>query len=134
MQLGAMPDFLNELIDRLLARHVLSQRPDQVIINEYLPGQVHSSLRLLLVVRNDGAQQQLAIRILTRTTTARTRSQGISAHVDKPSLFDNEIVSISLGSPCVMEFKHKATKTTHSVLLARRSLVLMKVRGVCQAL
>lgn len=90
MQLGALPDFLNELIDRLMARHVLSKRPDQVIINEYLPG------------------------------------QGISAHVDKPSLFDNEIASISLGSTCVMEFKHKATKTTHPVLLGRRSLVLMK--------
>lgn len=43
MQLGALPDFLNELIDRLMARHVLSKRPDQVIINEYLPGQVTSS-------------------------------------------------------------------------------------------
>merc|ERR1711879_418517 len=61
MQLGALPDFLHELIDRLMARHVLSKRPDQVIINEYLPG------------------------------------QGICAH-DKPSLFDNEIASISLGS------------------------------------
>lgn len=64
----------------------------------------------------------------TSTHELTAYTQGISAHVDKPSLFDNEIASISLGSPCVMEFKHKATKTTHPVLLGRRSLVLMKVR------
>lgn len=41
---------------------------DQLIINEYTPG------------------------------------QGINPHIDNPTLFSSPIVSLSLGSDCVMEF------------------------------
>lgn len=37
--LGPLPDWLSALADRLMEEEVFSARPDQVIINEYLPGQ-----------------------------------------------------------------------------------------------
>jgi alkylated DNA repair dioxygenase AlkB len=66
---------------------------DQMIINEYEPG------------------------------------QGISAHIDNPILFDDTIVSITLGSQCVMTFKPKPNpddKDAVDVLLPRRSAVILQ--------
>jgi len=37
-RLGPLPDWLHDLAERVHARHA-GERPDQVIINEYLPGQ-----------------------------------------------------------------------------------------------
>lgn len=33
--------------------------------------------------------------------------QGINPHVDNPTLFSSPIVSVSLGSECVMEFDNE---------------------------
>jgi len=68
---------------------ILSMQPDQLIINEYQPG------------------------------------QGIYPHVDQVKWFEKEIVSVSLGSDVLMEFKHKVSHQQHSVHLPRRSLVLL---------
>jgi alkylated DNA repair dioxygenase AlkB len=60
--LGPFPKWLDELADYIVLNAKLDRKPDQIIINEYLPG------------------------------------QGISAHIDVPTIFDDHICSLSLGS------------------------------------
>uniref|UniRef100_G1R6H7 tRNA (carboxymethyluridine(34)-5-O)-methyltransferase ALKBH8 n=2 Tax=Nomascus leucogenys TaxID=61853 RepID=G1R6H7_NOMLE len=50
--------------------------------------------------------------------------QGIPAHIDTHSAFEDEIVSLSLGSEIVMDFKHPDGIAV-SVMLPRRSLLVM---------
>ena len=50
--------------------------------------------------------------------------QGIPSHVDTHSAFEDEIVSLSLGSPVNMEFKHPDGRQL-SVLLPGRSCLIM---------
>lgn len=52
-------------------------------------------------------------------------SNGIPAHCDTHSRFEDPIISLSLGSDVVMEFRQPETKTQSSVLLPRRSLLVM---------
>lgn len=49
---------------------------------------------------------------------------GIPAHIDSHSAFEHEIVSLSLGSAIVMDFKHPEGVTVQ-VMLPRRSLLVM---------
>jgi alkylated DNA repair dioxygenase AlkB len=77
--LGEIPEFLKE-ID-------VGFKFNQVIVNEYLPG------------------------------------QGISPHIDLPSVFGGCIASLSLGSSCVMEFTKGSTKIP--LLLPQRSLLIL---------
>ncbi|GAB0088157.1 Alkylated DNA repair protein alkB homolog 8 [Sergentomyia squamirostris] len=55
--------------------------------------------------------------------------QGIPAHCDTHSAFTGPIVSLSLGSDAIMEFK-KSTGENYSILLPARSLLLMT--GECR--
>ena len=80
-----IPEWCNFIIDRLCSQNVLSERPNQIIINEYLPG------------------------------------QGIGPHIDDPNSFKDGIVSLTLGSACMMDFS--CTEDTKSVYLQRRSIV-----------
>ncbi|XP_037361588.1 alkylated DNA repair protein alkB homolog 8 isoform X1 [Talpa occidentalis] len=50
--------------------------------------------------------------------------QGIPAHIDTHSSFEDEIISLSLGSEIVMDFKHPDGVTV-PVMLPRRSLLVM---------
>ncbi|WP_218079428.1 alpha-ketoglutarate-dependent dioxygenase AlkB [Anthocerotibacter panamensis] len=52
--------------------------------------------------------------------------QGISRHIDCPSCFKNVIVSISLGSSCVMNLEHRRTGSKTSILLEPRTLLVMQ--------
>lgn len=52
--------------------------------------------------------------------------QGISRHIDCEPCFQNTIVSLSLGSDCVMDFINKFDKRKKSVWLERRSIVVLK--------
>lgn len=81
LYIGEVPDWLLVLSD------MLPIKPDQVIINEYLPG------------------------------------QGISPHIDCIPCFTDIICSLSLLSPCVMEFTKKENKP--SILLEPRSLLIL---------
>ena len=90
MRLGPLPDWSREIIGRLGERGFIEEEPDQLIVNEYEPG------------------------------------QGIAAHVDCVPCFTCTIVSSSLGSPCVMDYKHKATRRVVPVLVEPRSLIVMK--------
>lgn len=88
--LGALPDWLDELAGRLRKDEIFDLRPDQVIVNEYLPG------------------------------------QGIAAHVDCEPCFGETIASLSLGSPCVMEFSSVQSGSYLARTLEPHSLLVLK--------
>jgi len=54
------------------------------------------------------------------------QGQGIASHVDCEPCFGDTIISLSLGSTCVMDFINKETKEKVEVLLEPRSLVVLK--------
>jgi alkylated DNA repair dioxygenase AlkB len=89
LYLGALPAWSQPLAERLM-RDGWSTRPlDQLIINEYLPG------------------------------------QGISSHIDCVPCFDDTIISVSLGSACVMHYTHATDGTVVPIVLEPGSLVAM---------
>lgn len=86
LYLGALPEWLVSLAERLVTEGLFKNIPDQVIINEYIAG------------------------------------QGISPHIDCIPCFGETIASLSLGSPCIMDFskdseKHALTLEPHSLLI-----------------
>ncbi len=90
MCLGPIPKWLRPLRERLVERGLFSALPDQVIVNEYEPG------------------------------------QGIRDHVDCEPCFGPTIVSLSLGSACVMNFTERGTAHRVACLLERRSAVVLR--------
>lgn len=50
--------------------------------------------------------------------------QGISAHIDCVPCFADTIASLSLGSPCIMEFSNPKTGEKKSIVLEDRSLIV----------
>lgn len=90
MRLGNLPDWLTPLSIRLFEEGYFDKIPDQVIVNEYEPG------------------------------------QGITSHVDCEPCFEDTVVSISLGSNCVMDFINQLTHEKIPVLLENRSAVVLK--------
>ena len=89
LRIGALPDWLQSYAVRLQQGGLFTEIPDQVIINEYQPG------------------------------------QGISAHTDCIPCFSETIASLSLGSPCVMDFSHSKTGDKSSLLFEPRSLLVL---------
>ena len=89
LALGPLPNWAATLALRLHAEGYTPAVPDQVIINEYLPG------------------------------------QGIASHVDCLPCFGDTILSLSLGSPCIMVFTERKTTRQVEVLLAPGSLLVM---------
>jgi alkylated DNA repair dioxygenase AlkB len=89
LRIGALPDWLQHYAVRLHEAGLFADTPDQVIINEYEPG------------------------------------QGISAHIDCVPCFADTIASLSIGSPCVMDFTHSKTTEKSSLLLEPRSLLVL---------
>ena len=90
MRIGELPEWLKRLSQKLYEDKHMPEVADQVIVNEYLPG------------------------------------QGIASHIDCEPCFKDTIVSLSLGSGCVMNFTNKFDKTKKiPVWLAPRSLVVL---------
>jgi alkylated DNA repair dioxygenase AlkB len=83
-----IPDWGLRLARRLDALNVIDRPFDQMLVNEYVPG------------------------------------QGISLHRDYEP-FDRTVVSLSLLAPCVMDFRHVASGRKESLLLERRSLIVL---------
>lgn len=52
--------------------------------------------------------------------------QGIASHIDCVPCFEETIASLSLGSPCVMDFTHNKTQEKIPLLLEPRSLIILK--------
>ena len=91
MHIDHLPEWLQALGQRLHEDGHMPAEPDQVIVNEYEPG------------------------------------QGISSHIDCEPCFANMIVSLSLGSGCVMDFTSKLDKAKKiPVWLAPRSIIVLK--------
>lgn len=87
--LGELPEWLDTLCDKLLADGIFQTRPDQVIVNEYLPG------------------------------------QGISAHIDCTPCFKDIIVSLSLGSSCIMELSNPQAQDKQEIQLEPCSIIVL---------
>lgn len=88
--LGPLPGWLWDLSERLYRDGFCADPPDQVIVNEYLPG------------------------------------QGIALHVDCEPCFGDTILSLSLGSACVMDFADSRSDARASLLLERGSLLVLQ--------
>ncbi len=84
-----IPAFGQRLADRLFADGVTEVPFDQMLVNEYLPG------------------------------------QGIAPHRDYAP-FGRTVVSLSLLSPCVMDFRHVPTGRKERLLLEPRSLLVLR--------
>lgn len=85
--LGDLPKWLDGLCRKLVDDGIFQVRPDQVIINEYLPG------------------------------------QGISAHIDCTPCFKDVIVSLSLGSSCIMELSNPDAEEKQKIYLEPCSII-----------
>lgn len=90
MYLGPLPEFALRIAEQLLDRGLIVELPDQLIVNEYLPG------------------------------------QGIAPHIDCVACFKNTIVTVSLGSPVVMDFTSVATGERRSLRLAPGSVLILR--------
>lgn len=85
-----IPKWCHFIVARLTEQAVLCEEPDQLIINEYTPG------------------------------------QGIYPHVDDVKSFQDGIVSISLGSPIVMDFvNNRNSSIKKELLLTKRSALCL---------
>lgn len=89
MFIGTLPNWVLPLANRLFNEKYISTLPDQLIINEYEPG------------------------------------QGIANHVDCEPCFGDTIISISLGSSCIMDFINLRTKQKVEVMLESGSIVVL---------
>ena len=90
MRIGELPEWLKNLSYQLHKDGYMPEVADQVIVNEYEPG------------------------------------QGISSHIDCEPCFKDTIVSLSLGSGCIMNFTNKFDKKKKiPVWLEPRSLVVL---------
>ncbi|VDM44163.1 unnamed protein product [Toxocara canis] len=88
---NAIPQSCSGIIDRMMRAGIFTERPDQLTVNIYEPG------------------------------------NGIPSHVDSHSPFGDTIVSLSLMSDLVMEFRDFAnTSSVYNVLLPRYSLAVMQ--------
>lgn len=88
--LGTLPDWAQSIAVRLAKDGLIRNVPDQVIVNEYQPG------------------------------------QGIVSHTDCIPCFGNTIITLSLGSDCVMNFTHAQTSEEAKILLQIGSLLIFK--------
>ena len=90
MYLGELPDWLLSIGRKLYDQMLIEKIPDQVIINEYQPG------------------------------------QGIADHIDCIPCFDKTIISLSLGSTCIIQFTNVKTQEKLAILLDPRSLIVLQ--------
>lgn len=87
--LGPLPVWAAHLAQRLHQNGFAPHIPDQLIVNEYEPG------------------------------------QGIASHIDCTPCFGDTILSISLGSACIMLFTHTRSKVQLPLLMEPRSLLIL---------
>ncbi|HEY9605351.1 MAG TPA: alpha-ketoglutarate-dependent dioxygenase AlkB [Allocoleopsis sp.] len=88
--LGDLPAWLDEISGRFRQDGLTSRIPDQVIINEYEPG------------------------------------QGIVGHIDCIPCFGNTVITLSLGSACLLEFYQPQTHEQAKILVEPGSLVVFQ--------
>lgn len=99
---------------------------------DYTARRVDESMRLgdtpdwLVDYCNELYQKQLFPQIPDQVIINEYQSgQGIASHIDCVPCFGKSIASISLGSPCIMNFVHSKTNEKIPVLLEPRSLFVL---------
>ena len=91
MYLGELPKFCQYFAEKFYEEEWFSVVPDQVIVNEYKPG------------------------------------QGIADHVDCEPCFEDTVISMSLGSTCVMNFTNvRKPSIVLPQVLEPKSIVVLK--------
>ncbi|MCA1994934.1 MAG: alpha-ketoglutarate-dependent dioxygenase AlkB [Coleofasciculus sp. S288] len=88
--IGSLPDWADSIGRKLASDRLMATVPDQVTINEYLPG------------------------------------QGVMSHVDCVTCFGNTIITLTLGSSCVMDFTQAQVQEKASILLMPGSILVIK--------
>lgn len=78
--------------------------------------------RLAAKVHEDGLMPEIAGQVIINEYLP---GQGISAHIDCQPCFGDVIASISLGSSCMMEFRHAPTRQSVPLLLEPGSILVM---------
>jgi alkylated DNA repair dioxygenase AlkB len=89
MYLGPLPEWAAVVADRLHAEGLTAELPDQLIVNEYQPG------------------------------------QGIAPHVDCVPCFGETVLSLTLGSGCVMGLTHTKREEAVALWLVPGSLLVL---------
>jgi alkylated DNA repair dioxygenase AlkB len=89
MYLGSLPAWALPLAQKLYADNYIENEPDQLIVNEYIPG------------------------------------QGITNHIDCEPCFGETIISVSLGSYCIMDFINYISKQKVEIMMEPGSLVVI---------
>jgi alkylated DNA repair dioxygenase AlkB len=85
-----IPPIFQSIIDKIHLKNLSELDFDQIIVNEYTPG------------------------------------QGIAAHIDHTTHFDNTIISLSCGSHCEMVFAEKTNPSNiFKIMLEPRSIVIL---------
>ncbi|MEW6496042.1 MAG: alpha-ketoglutarate-dependent dioxygenase AlkB [Cyanobacteriota bacterium] len=88
--LGVLPDWAQNLVNRFYRDGITASIFEQLIVNEYQPG------------------------------------QGIVSHIDCIPCFGNTIITLSLGSDCVMDFTHSQIGEKAQILLQSGSLLVFQ--------
>lgn len=116
-----IPQQLSFLHDRLVKQRAVKENfiPDQMTVNRYLPGQGR-----LLILKYSQYIHLLDVFFLKCMSYTFENHLGIPPHVDTHSVFEDPILSLSLLSDVVMDFRHTSGKKI-PVLLPRRSLTIM---------
>jgi alkylated DNA repair dioxygenase AlkB len=89
MYLGGLPEWGQTLAEQFHREGCAPWVADQVIVNEYVPG------------------------------------QGIAAHIDCEPCFEDTVLSLTLGSGCIMDFTRVSDSHHVPLLLERCSLLVM---------
>ncbi|MEM9285980.1 MAG: alpha-ketoglutarate-dependent dioxygenase AlkB, partial [Pseudomonadota bacterium] len=87
--LGPLPTAFRFIILRIMPEELFQVEPNQIIVNEYLPG------------------------------------QGIAPHIDCLPCFAETIISLSLGSSCMMDFSKEGIQHKEHVVLEPRDLLIL---------
>ncbi|KFF03273.1 alpha-ketoglutarate-dependent dioxygenase AlkB [Flavobacterium reichenbachii] len=89
MYLGELPGWALEIAERIYRKNLVGVIPDQLIINEYEPG------------------------------------QGIANHVDCEPCFGDTIISLSLGSGCIMDLINVKSREKIEFFLEPGSIIVL---------
>lgn len=89
MRIGDLPPWAAALAERIVREGLCERTPDQVIVNEYQPG------------------------------------QGIAMHVDCVPCFGPVVLSLTLGSGCVLDLARRGTEPAAELWLPPRSLLVL---------
>lgn len=109
-----IPEYITPIVSKMLSVGAIPGEPDQLTVNQYSPGQGS----YICYIRCFSPLVHFFVYFF-----GNLRSEGIPPHCDTHSCFEGPIVSLSLGSDIVMDFRQG--ETICSIVLPARSLLVM---------